>query len=445
MLTKNSHKMTATNKNIYYKTTRVSPKFRILATLFIMMFLASCDLELQTPFKFDSSIETPETFGDKTALQWMKDEKEASGEYAYILEAIELTGMEEEYLSSTIRKTLFLIRDEGFTANKGILRREFGIPKDDVDTYDLEQFRNLISDDLNKNKLKNILRYHIINTYVDQSKDEIEFADTAYTFTTTSGDKSNNTIEISKSWELDMSLNFYKNPDTAYKQGIKQHNYVFSNGSTVAHIIDGYARNDLFGYGETTPFQWLTINPNSNAYTLMLQAIELTGLKEIYDDVNATNTYFLLNDEAFTHEDKANSGKNEGGIIRLYLRSSLAVDATNFDGIDTVDTNTLKNILLSCILDSYIDTNIIDANLNTNSDPFASFNTLFTTISGVTQFMKTYGENEAENKDRWLTFSQSGAKGFRENTLSKDGYPLTNGNSIVYLLDTYPNNDLFRP
>ena len=205
--------------------------FTITSLLCICLgtLLIGCDLELQKGSEFDSGIEPQVTFGEMTA--WERLQTNPNDEFDYMIEAIELTGLQAEYNSLTAERTFFLVKNLGFTHNAGILKLEFGsasIPLEDVDV----------------DKLRNIMKYYILDTYVDQGPDNLVLVDTDYPFNTLSEDINNSYLTIQRNWSFNLRINYSEDiaSDTKKSQSVKLHNYIFSNGNAVGHIMERHIR-----------------------------------------------------------------------------------------------------------------------------------------------------------------------------------------------------------
>ena len=191
--------------------------------------LTGCDLELQKGTEFDSGVEPQVTFGEMTAWEWLQTNP--NDEFDYMIEAIELTGLQDEYNSLTSERTFLLLKDIGFTHNAGVLKLEFGsasIPLEDVDVE----------------KLRNIMMYYILDTYVDQGPDHLVVVDRDYPFNTLSEDPNNSYLTIHRNWSFNLRINYSEDiaSETKKSQSVKLHNYIFSNGNAVGHMLERHIR-----------------------------------------------------------------------------------------------------------------------------------------------------------------------------------------------------------
>lgn len=221
-------------------------KKRILTHLYFsiciigLIILSSCDLALQEPFEFKEIDETQFTFGETTAWQWL--EENPKGEFGYMIECIKTTGLEDEYNTTDQKRTFFLIKDRGFTGSQGVFTKEFGLRGENIPK--IEEISGLPLD--MKLKLKNILLYNILPEYVEQNSKKLLKIETPYTFNTLCTDDNNKTMEIHLTIDVWLRINFYGKNSKKLYQEIKLHNYIFSNGNAVAHIIEGHVRLEPF-------------------------------------------------------------------------------------------------------------------------------------------------------------------------------------------------------
>ncbi|MDW5288145.1 fasciclin domain-containing protein [Formosa sp. PL04] len=208
-------------------------RLHIALAICIAFVFTSCDLEPQDKFRFNPETVPQYTFGEKTPWEWLKTNP--NDEFSLMIQAVELSDLVEEYSNKTDKRTYFLIKDEGFTKFNGILKREFG-----SDTLELTEVDPV--------KLRKILMYHILPQYVDQGPDNLLTLDFNYSFPTLTKDLGNPNMTINRDWNYVMQLNQDPNLGTGSKltTDVKLHNYIFSNGNSVAHLTEGYARVEPF-------------------------------------------------------------------------------------------------------------------------------------------------------------------------------------------------------
>lgn len=197
--------------------------------IFLLICTASiftgCDLEVQEKFEFDPETEPQFTFGATTPWEWIKTNP--GGEYNYLRAAIIHAGLEEEFSNTTDKRTYFFVKDEGWSSERAntILNKEFGS-------------QNILIEDTDPVKLRSILRYYILSTYVDQGPDNLFTLDAHYEFKTLSPDPINNKMTLRRDWNYVIGLNYSPDlPAETIATSSQLHNYIFSNGNSVAHII----------------------------------------------------------------------------------------------------------------------------------------------------------------------------------------------------------------
>lgn len=198
----------------------------------LMLLTMGCDLEVQDEFEFDADVNPQITFEEMTPWEWLQTNPDE--EFYYLIQAIELTGLQAEFDVNTNGRTYFLLKDKGWIKWNGIVNRELGRDKD-LANADVEL-------------LTNILKYNIITTYVDQGPDNLITVDKDYPFTTLyPGPEGNNIMTLSRDRNYTIQMN--RSPDlsaTVKGTNVKLHNYIFSNGTCVAHLYEDYVKNEPF-------------------------------------------------------------------------------------------------------------------------------------------------------------------------------------------------------
>lgn len=210
--------------------------FRGLSALFVMLcFVTSCDLPVQPKFEFESEIGELVTFEDQTVLEWMRSPASLgannNANFDIMVSAIEATGLEEEYNDPSDRRTFLMLNNEAFTAN-GEIFRVLGVTA--VDSLD----------EAGLDRLRTILRYHIVDEYVDQGPEALPVLLVNYLFQTLIPGEEG-LMSANRDERFRMNLNRADGlPGNARGTQVRQHNYVFSNG--VGHHIRDYIRNRPF-------------------------------------------------------------------------------------------------------------------------------------------------------------------------------------------------------
>jgi hypothetical protein len=212
------------------------------ALIVMLCFVTSCDLPVQPKFEFESEIGELVTFEDQTVLEWMSSPASVvtnnNANFDIMVEAIALTGMEEEYNDPSDRRTFFMLNNESFTANNRIFRALGVTALDSLDTDGID-------------RLRNILQYHIIDEYVDQGPEALPVLLTNYTFQSLiPGAEGEIIVHRDERFRMFINKRPLVNqlaiglPSNARRTDVRNHNYVFSNG--VGHQLRNYARNRPF-------------------------------------------------------------------------------------------------------------------------------------------------------------------------------------------------------
>ncbi|PQJ72645.1 hypothetical protein BTO14_04965 [Polaribacter butkevichii] len=188
-----------------------------------------CDLKVQESFVFDPGTSELFTFGAKTPWEWIQTNP--GNEYNYLIEAIKHAGLEEEFSNTTSKRTYFLVKDDGWNViSNSILNKEFGS-------------NSTLIADTDPVKLRNILLYYIVPQYIDQGPGLLQTLDVNYEVKTLSKDPINNFMTLRRDWNYAIGLNYSEDlPSTSMATPCRLHNYIFSNGNSVAHILTGHAR-----------------------------------------------------------------------------------------------------------------------------------------------------------------------------------------------------------
>lgn len=201
----------------------------------LLCFMTSCDLPVQPEFEFESEIGELVTFEDQTVLEWMRSDASIgandNANFDIMVSAIEATGLEDEYNDPNDRRTFLMLNNEAFNAN-GEIFAVLGVDAiDSLDTDGLE-------------RLRTILRYHIVDDYVDQGGEALPVLLVHYFFQTLIPGEEG-IISFNRDERFRMNVNRADGlPGNARGTQVRQHNYVFSNG--VGHHIRDYVRNRPF-------------------------------------------------------------------------------------------------------------------------------------------------------------------------------------------------------
>lgn len=244
--------------NNYKMKTKIKFAIQYVLVSFLVLLVTGCDLEVKEKFKFDAGIEPQVTFGSKTPWQFIQEQNSFPlppvqpappaeqlpipakiNEYLFMKQAIEVTGMQGEYSNLTDKRTFFFLKDVAFIQ---ILTTEFSNAK-----FIIDPVTATVNPLININKLRNILRYHILTTYVDQGPDNLFIVDKDYVFTSL---WKATPMSLRRNINFTIVLNQLVSLNTvALRRGgnCTLHNYIFSNGNSVAHVLTTfYARNGVY-------------------------------------------------------------------------------------------------------------------------------------------------------------------------------------------------------
>lgn len=210
-----------------------------------LLLFTSCDLELQRGFDFQPDVDLTDPFADMTAWEWLQtkttfnDEGGLIGEeFNYLVAAIQAAGMVEEYDGIEADRTYLLLNNNAFTGGGDIIQivtgsaaiEEGETPADVMARADIE-------------KLKTVLRYHIVTSYVAQVPTLVEFGVNYIFQTLIPGEDGIIVMRRDNRYRIDINRAPAPLPSTATSQfeRVRAHNYVFQNG--IGHIIADPVRN----------------------------------------------------------------------------------------------------------------------------------------------------------------------------------------------------------
>jgi hypothetical protein len=211
-------------KNIYY-------------LIISAMFLASCDLELQKPYEFVP--ETPKfvDFKNQNALEFIQTRQTPAGTVANgenldsLLKAITIAGLESEFTNTDTNRTFLFLNNTawvGTTAGK-ILR----------DIGNVTSIRAM-----NIDKLRNLLRYHVVQKYVHQIRDTPDYNLFYYHQSLIVGDPGLVSFKRDERYYLTINSGPRIPSNTRKGASIHRHNYQLKNG--IAHYLNTYVRYVAF-------------------------------------------------------------------------------------------------------------------------------------------------------------------------------------------------------
>lgn len=212
---------------------------RYLLILALFPFLTGCDLEIQKPFVFTPDTQDIATFEDKTVWEWLQTQKSPTSltavdqfKFDYMIEAIQYTGLVEEFNRKSDRRTFFLLNNNAFAGTGKIFQALTGKITGPVNTVD-------------KARLTAVLKYHIINQYITQLDPLINFNTNYFFQTLNDGDSGKMLLRRNELYRVSI------NPETVFpitatrrSTTVRTHNLRYANG--IAHVLNDYTRNVAF-------------------------------------------------------------------------------------------------------------------------------------------------------------------------------------------------------
>ena len=205
--------------------------FYLTSLAITVLFTAGCDLERQRQFEYIPEVNPQVTF-DMTALEFVRTHP--GDDFFYLDSAIALTGLEAEYSTNTDPRTYLLLKDAAFTDGGEILQQITGATDTSLDSLDAEQV----------DRLRYVLRYHIIEDYIENGFDPLEVLLQDYFFQTLIPGPEG-IISINREERFRLNIN-QSNDLLGTKKGgrVGEHNYIFTNG--VAHLVGDSYRNAAY-------------------------------------------------------------------------------------------------------------------------------------------------------------------------------------------------------
>nr|WP_294899199.1 hypothetical protein [uncultured Pedobacter sp.] len=201
----------------------------LLVTMVFAVLLSACDLRLQQKVPFNP--ESPElpTFKDQTAWDWIQSHP--GGDFTYMEQAINVTGLQNLYSQLDTPRTYLLLKNVAFTQTNGILQLITGSTKGSLATLNAT----------NTQRLKNLLMYHIISKYVDQGPDNLKVLYKDYFFQTLLPGPQG-IVSINRNENFKMIFNASPTLPATKRRTVDAtqtlHNYIFKNG--IADLLPIY-------------------------------------------------------------------------------------------------------------------------------------------------------------------------------------------------------------
>lgn len=216
----------------------------------LTFLLSSCDLGLQEEFDFKPEALSENPFENMTAWEWIQTRTTAPTattynalEFDYFIEAIKKAGMQNEYDQiATKDRTYLLLNNNAFIGAGDIIQIVTGsatVPageKADVTMNKVDTPAELA-------KLKAVLSYHIVTTYILQVPTLYKY-DVDYLFQTLiPGNDGLIAFRRSPIYQITVNSQLAPLPKTATDEfeGCLSHNYQFKNG--IGHVLADPVRN----------------------------------------------------------------------------------------------------------------------------------------------------------------------------------------------------------
>jgi hypothetical protein len=214
----------------YFKNLGYLMVLSVLITL-----VSSCEkLPVQEKFVFNPEVKVLTPFKDLTAMQFL--ELDPGKEFHYMRQIIHLAGMESYYSADVKDRTYFLLRDTAFIE---------GYPKRNRNTYSglIKDLTGKSNGDLTKvdtARLIKLLKYHILDQYVDQGPAILKKKQTYYLFhSLLPGDDGR--VYIKRNEFLQFTINQTGDlPNSKMFTNEVEHGYIFKNG--IGHLLGQYIR-----------------------------------------------------------------------------------------------------------------------------------------------------------------------------------------------------------
>jgi len=214
--------------------------------------LASC-LPLQENFDFEPEVDATDPFADGTAWDFIQsanaftEEGNISGEnFNYLTAAIKKADMVDEFnQTNTTDRTYLLLNNNAFLGNNDVIDLITGSDTIGVGATPDETMERVDTPE-KLERLKTILRYHIVTTYIAQVP-TLEVFDVDYLFQTLiPGEDGLIGFRRDFTWRIDINKTPAPLPATATSQPerVRNHNYIFNNG--IGHHLNDPVRNQPY-------------------------------------------------------------------------------------------------------------------------------------------------------------------------------------------------------
>ncbi len=228
---------------------------KFVGVISMLFLLSGCDLPLQEEFDFKPEVDINNPFENITAWEWIQTRSSKSPqapyspvEFDYFKAAIIKADMIEEYNQvATKDRTFLLLNNNAFLGAGDVINIITGsaaaIPAGET----AEQTMDKVDTPAELAKLKAVLRYHIVTTYILQVP-TLFTVNVDYIFQTLIPDVDGEiafrrTVSASVLWAITVNSPTAPLPATAIAEPevVINHNYQFKNG--VGHVIADPVRN----------------------------------------------------------------------------------------------------------------------------------------------------------------------------------------------------------
>lgn len=232
-------------------------KFKIGILLITSFLLTSC-YDLQESFDFQPDVDLTDPHDQKTAWEFIQErtalteetETRPGGEISFeelnfMIEAIKVAGFEDLYnQTETTDRTYLLLNNAAFLVDGNIIDIVLQDEADEIEEGETpEQIMARVDTPKELETLRTILRYHIVDAYIDQVPTLFE-TEVRYVFQTLiPGDDGFIVFSRNSRWTIQINTPPAPLPETATQEpeNVRRHNYVFNNG--IGHFIHDPVRN----------------------------------------------------------------------------------------------------------------------------------------------------------------------------------------------------------
>ena len=227
-------------------------KQKIVITLCACFMFTSCSLDLQESFDFKPEVDLNNPYENVTAWEFIQTRTPLNengsfngDELNYMIAAIKKAGMEDEYnQTATTERTYLLLNNNAFTGSGDVINIVTGsatVPAEETPEQTMER----VNTPEKLEKLRNILRYHIVTSYIDQVP-TLAVSEERYLFQTLiPGDDGLIAFSRNSRWTIQINTDPAPLPASATTGGnnenVRLHNYLFKNG--IGHFIADPVRN----------------------------------------------------------------------------------------------------------------------------------------------------------------------------------------------------------